>query len=106
MLDRLSTTIVSVALNTAVATTAEIKYGSYAHGFVLIPAGSSITSLAWHVAEKPGGTYLPAYDEDGVVVTKTVVHTRAYAIPSALSGAPAIKAVVNAAGTVSVTLKG
>jgi len=96
-----------VALNTAIGTTEEIPYGSYAHGMVLIPAtASAITLLTWWVADKPGGSYLAAYDQDGVQVKQTVSHTKAYAIPDALSGARAIKAVVNAAGTVSVTLKG
>jgi hypothetical protein len=107
MLDRLSSTIVSVALNTAIGTTEEIPYGSYAHGMVLIPAtASAITLLTWWVADKPGGSYLAAYDDVGVAVTQTVSHTKAYPIPVALSGARAIKAVVNAAGTVTVTLKG
>ena len=106
-MERQTVTILAVTLNTATSTTEEIRLGSYSGGFVYLPTteAASVTSLTWYVAEKPGGTYHPAYDEDGVAVTQTVAHTRAYAIPSSLFGAAAIKAVSNAAGTVSVSLK-
>lgn len=107
MLDRLSVLQVDVAVTTSVATCTEIPFGSYGGGIVFIPttAGASVTSLTWYVAEKMGGTYLAAYDEDGVAVTQTVAHTKAYAIPSALFGARALKAVANAAGTIIISVK-
>jgi hypothetical protein len=107
MLERFSVSIPSVALTAAIATTEEIKLGMYSGGFVYLPttAAASVTTLTWWVADKAGGTYQPAYDEDGTTIVQTVAHTRAHAIPSALFGAVAIKAVANAAGTVSLTLK-
>ena len=106
MLDRLSSTIPSVTVAVAVANSTEILFSSYAHGMVFIPAGSTLTTLTWYAAEKAGGTYLPAKDQDNVVIAQTVVHTHCFQIPSALSGCRAIKAVGNAAGTMAVTLKG
>jgi hypothetical protein len=96
----------AVAMTDSAATTGVIQYSEASGGVLRLPAGSSITSLTWYATEAIGGTFAPAYDQDGVAVTQTVVHTRIYEIPSALFGAAAIKAVVNAAGTVYVNLKG
>ena len=107
MLERFSVTIPTVSLTDAIATTEEIKFGNYTGGFVLIPtvAGANITSLTWWVADKPAGTFYPASDEDGTAIVQTVAKTRAFAIPAAIFGAVAAKIVVNAAGTVAITLK-
>lgn len=96
----------SFSLNTAVGTTQEIPYLYYAGGMIFVPTGSSITSLTWHVAPEAGGTYLPAQDSDGAAVTQTVAAAKAYPIPEALFGAPYIKAVVDAAGSVTISFKG
>jgi hypothetical protein len=107
MLERFSTTIVTVTSGVTAAASDEILFGSYAGGIVFLPAGVGVTTITWYVAEKPGGTYLLAYDEDGTAVTQTVSHTKAYAIPAALYGARAIKAVASAgtASTIIVSLK-
>jgi hypothetical protein len=107
MLERFSVTIPTVDLTDSITTTEEIKFGIYTGGFVLIPtvAGADITSLTWWVAEKAGGTFLPASDEDGTAIVQTVAKTKAYAIPAAIFGAAAAKIVVNAAGTVAMCLK-
>jgi hypothetical protein len=106
MLDRLSQTIASVTVATAVASSEEIRLSSYAGGMIFVPAGSSITTLTWYAAEKPDGTYLVAYDEDNIAVTQTVQAGRCYPIPSALFGCRAIKAVDAAGGYLLVSLKG
>lgn len=105
MLERFASTIPSVTLTTSSTTTEEIRLGNYSGGFVFIPAGSSVTTLTWWVAEKASGTYFAAYDEDNAAITQTVAASQANAIPSALFGAMAIKAVSNAAGTMAVSLK-
>lgn len=107
MIERHSVTIPSVTVDTTAAASEEIRIGCYSGGYVIIPTtlGASVTSLTWYVAEKAGGTYVAAYDEDGTAITQTVSHTKAYAIPSALFGAVAVKIVTNAAGTLAVTLK-
>lgn len=110
MLDRLSNTIPVVTVSdSAIASSEEIVYGGYAGGMIFIPAigGASITALTWYAAEKPGGTYLPAYDSFGTAVTQTVSHTKAYPIPDALFGCRAIKALATGgAGEIAVSLKG
>src|SRR4030042_3586482 len=109
MLDRLSNTIPAVAVShTAIGSSEEIIYGGYAGGMVFVPtvAGVDITVLTWYAAEKPGGTYLPAYDSTGTAVTQTVSHTKAYPIPAALAGCRAIKAMGDASGSIAVSLKG
>ena len=108
MLDRLSNTITSITAGVTAAASTEIMFGSYAGGIVFLPAGVGVTTITWYVAEKPGGTYLAAYDEDGTAVTQTVSHTKAYAIPSSLYGARALKAVASAgtASTLMLSLKG
>lgn len=107
MLERLSNTIITVTSGVTAAASTEIIFGSYAGGMVFLPAGVGVTTITWYAAEQPGGTYLVAYDEDGVAVTQTVSHTKAYAIPSALHGARAIKAVASAgtASTIIASLK-
>lgn len=105
-LHRFSTHILSVSVdNSSITDSQEILYGEYTCGEVQIPAGSSITSLAWWVAPKAGGTYLPARDYNGVLVTQTVAHSNAYPIPLALIGNVVLKALANAAGTIDVSLK-
>jgi len=107
MLDRLANTIPTVTIGiTTPANSTEIVYSGYAHGRIYVPTGSIITLLAWYDAEKPGGTYLASLDADGVAVTQTVAAAKSYPIPDALSGARAIKAVGDAAGTIAVSLKG
>jgi hypothetical protein len=107
MLERFSVAIPTVSLTDAIATTEEIKFSNYTGGFVCLPtvSAASITSLTWWVADKPGGTFRAAYDEDGTAIVQTVSHSKAYAIPAAIFGAMAAKIVVNAAGTVAITLK-
>ena len=94
----------SVAVGTSVANSDEISYGEFSCGEVHIPAGSSITTLTWHVAQEAGGTYLPAQDATGAVA-QTVAHTKSFPIPEALKGARFLKAVGNAAGEIGVCLK-
>jgi hypothetical protein len=93
------------ALTDSATTTAAIPYRDYAAGTVYVPAASStMTTLTFHVAPKPGGTYLPLYNSSGAVVM-TVAHTRAYPLPAELKGCQAFKMVANAAGNVEVTFQ-
>ena len=104
MMSRNSVRMASVAVGDAVATAKEVSLEEFAGGVVYIPAASAaLTSIAWHTAPVAGGTYLPLYDEDGVAVSQTVVHTRAYAIPAAVWGCGFVKLVGNV-GSVTVDL--
>ena len=95
-----------VAVTDTLATCAAIPFESCVGGMYQVPVGSSVTSLTWHVQVRDGGSFIPAYDEDGAAVVQTVVHTRAYPIPSALYGAKALKAVAGGAnGVIHVLTK-
>lgn len=96
----------TVSVTASAGTTGEIPFEECAGGMIFVPTGSALTSLTFHAADKPGGTFYPAYDADGNALTRTVAQTRAYPIPSALYGAGAIKIVGNDVGTVIVVKKG
>ena len=107
----------TIAVGTTEATSDEIPYEEWSSGEVFIPTGSTITSLTWYAAYRqrnqpsgtvpsPAPTYLPAQDSAGAAVTQTVAATKCYPIPVALAGCAAIKCVGNAAGTITVCVKG
>jgi hypothetical protein len=104
-MNMISSLIEGVAVATAVANSKEIIFTDQAGGFYTVPTGSSITSMTWHTAAKPGGTYVAAYDEAGIAVVQTVEGGRSYELPGALAGAGALKAVGDAAGTIDLNLK-
>jgi len=106
MLDRLQNAVQDVTIATTVADSEEILFGPYAAATVFIPSGSSITVLNWYAASKKGGTYMLAHDWQQVVASQTVEASKCYMIPVCLFGAPAIKAVGDAAGTVAISMKG
>ena len=104
----------TAALTTAIATTPEILYEEFESGMVLIPTGSSITTLTWWACHEVGGSYLPAKatavsltvtPRTYVTTVQTVAQTGAYPIPAELTGAVGLKIVANAAGTVYLSLK-
>lgn len=98
-------TISDVQVDTVLADAQEIMVGDYIVGMVFVPAASPLTSLTWHAAPARGGTYLPAYDVDGLPIVQAVAAGRAYPLPVDLAGCRALKAVGNADGTVHVSLK-
>lgn len=99
--------MVDKTLNTAVGTTPEIDWRGATKATIHIPTGSSITSLTYHSAAKPGGTFRPLYKEDATTaVTQTVAAARSYDVPAACFGAGALKIVVNVAGAVEISIKG
>lgn len=97
--------IAALSLTTELATTGELDTSEVAGGAVLVPAGSSITTLTWYGAVQPGGTYVPIYEAAGQV-THAVAAERGYAVPDACFGFGAIKIVADAEGSVGVSLKG
>lgn len=101
-----TTRSMTAALTTAQSTTPEIAFGHATAGEVRVPAGSSITTLTWWSCDEPGGTYLPCYDSANAAVAQTVAGTRAHSLPSALIGRNYLKAVANAAGSVTIVTKG
>lgn len=110
-----------LTLGTGLATTPEITFGDFIAGAVYIPSGSPITQLAWYGAAYqtgdviPGAStsptapvFQPAFDGSyptPVSVSQNVAAGRSYAIPAPLLGFASLKCVVNAAGSVVVSLK-
>lgn len=93
------------AVTNSASTTAEMVIEDFSQGEVFVPTGSGLITLTWHVAEKAGGTYLPAQDTSGSAVATTVSATKAYPVPAVLFGAAAIKAVGNTSGNIIVGFK-
>ena len=73
---------------------------------MLIPSGSSITSLTFYGARQPGGTHVAIQDASGSPVTLSVAAGNGYPLPDACFGYGAIKLVADAAGDVEISLKG
>lgn len=96
----------TVSVTASAGTTGEIPFEECAGGMIFVPTGSALTSLTFHAAEKCGGTYYPAYDASGNAIALTVVHTRAYQLPTALYGAGALKIVGNGSGSIVILKKG
>lgn len=97
-----------ITITASVATCEAVDYQGSAGGEIYVPAGSSLTTLTFHVARKPEGTFHAAYDGEAppAAVTLTVAAEQAYPIPDAIFGAGAFKMVGNTTGSVTVTLKG
>lgn len=73
-------------------------------GLVIIPGGSSITSLTYYTAEKQGGTRVPLNDKDGAAVAQTGLSDgNAYDMPAEVYGCRVLYLKGNAAGPVFVT---
>lgn len=95
--------ITSLTVDSTLADSQAFVYRGFTGGVVVIPAGSSITSLTYYVASTEGGTYIQLYDSVGAVST-TVAASRAYQLPADLAGAANVKLVGNADGNVDLHL--
>lgn len=100
----------SLSLNTATGTTAKLPYGVYSGGTIMIPNGSSITSLTYYAYDNDNGTYHALYDTTVTtpvaVVQAGLAADRAYPIRDEAYGVRTLVLVADAAGTVQVDLKG
>ena len=105
MMSRSAVRMASVAVGATSAASKEVSLEQFAGGVVYIPAAETVVTLTYYTAPVAGGTYLQLYDEDGIAVTQTVSHTKAYAIPAAVWGCGFVKLVGNAAKDVDLYLK-
>ena len=96
---------VDIDLTDALATTGVIPVGGLNLARVIVPTGSSVTSLTFYSAATEDGTYQPCYTTAGVAITQTVAAARDYELPAGLYGVRHVKAVANVAGTVHFLLK-
>jgi len=73
-------------------------------GLVIIPEGSSITSITYYTAEKQGGTRVPLNDKDGEAVAQTGLSDgNAYDMPAEVYGCRVLYLKGNVAGEVFLT---
>jgi hypothetical protein len=91
-----------VNVTTDLSTTDEIDVRQMAGGSVLVPAGSSLTSLTIYMSMQIGGTYVPASD---VQVSFAVRAGSGHKILDVAFYGAGLKLVGDAVGTVNVTLK-
>jgi len=92
----------TVSVTSSESTTAEYRVPGRG-GLVIVPSGSSITSLTYYTAEKVGGTRVPLNSSAGVATTQTVAAGKAYDMPSEVYGCRVLYFKGNAAGSIFVT---
>lgn len=90
----------------AAADSTAIEYGDVSGGTVLVPAGSSLTTLTWYVYDDTADAWYALQDGEGAAVTTTVSASVAVPIPDQCYGSVTIAATGNAGGTIYVNLKG
>jgi hypothetical protein len=77
---------------------------------IIVPSGSSITSLTFHESNTRDGTYVACYDDTAttpVAITLTGLSAgRSYPLPAKLFACRYLKMVGNADGSVIVLAKG
>ncbi|HUT60708.1 MAG TPA: hypothetical protein VNA25_22920 [Phycisphaerae bacterium] len=89
----------SVAVTTALGTTAAFRFTDMVSGRILLPDGEN-TSLTFYECDTIDGTYVLCDDvgTNGVVAVVTAAVTpKSYVIPTALAGSRFIKIVANVA---------
>lgn len=100
----------TLALTTDQTTTAVLIYTGWSGGNLIIPSGSSITSLTFYGCDTPNGTPVPVYDNTKATPVATVI-TGATApgivpIPDECFGVPYLFIKADAAGSVVFVGKG
>ena len=94
-----------ISFTNAAANTAVVDVSQYAGGTVLVPSGSSITTLTVYGHSNSNETPVALYDKDGVAVSMTVEASRIYELPTATFGLRQLALVGNASGSVVLALK-
>ena len=100
----------AVTITASAGTTGQLAYRGLAHGVIYVPAGSSLTSLAFHTVAIVSGSPVVSTnahrDESGNAISLTVAAATSYPMPTALSGGDNWAIVGNTTGTVYVHAKG
>lgn len=100
----------TIACDTTIGNCKAVPFADRAFGGVIIPSGSTITSLEVYVCdEDEDGTYVPLYNDSGAVKVNgavAVAASRGYALPDECAGHYFLKFISNAAGNITVTPKG
>lgn len=101
----------SVAITASLGTTGVIQFGGMAGAVILVPSGSSLTSLAFHPVFVVGGTDTTGTTahKDGESTpnstTMTVAANGTFTLPVSLHAAKRIAILGNTTGTIYVQMK-
>jgi len=102
-----------LTLTNDISTTQALNYTGFSGGNIILPSGSSITSLTFYGSDKQDGSYAPVYDgtlagpvAQTIVSIDASVHAVGVPIPDACFGYAALKIVANTTGSALATLKG
>ena len=93
----------SLTVSDAHANSDAIVFKGFTKGVVLVPSGSSITSIKYFISSSENGTYTQLYNA-GSEISTTVAASRVFALDSAIEGAAYLKLQGDNAGTVDLHL--
>lgn len=98
--------VIPINVSSVIGSCTEVDFGPWAGGVLILPAGITATTLAVHVANGPGGTYVPLYNSAGQVFVNgaTVAAQRAYSLPVETYPALMMKFVSNQAAVEALAL--
>jgi len=105
-IQRYAANSISLDLNTTLATTPAIPYGSCSGGTIHMPSTASTSPLTFYSSSTVDGTYVVIHDAADVAVTRTVTVSKAYAMPDECFGCYFVKIVPGVNCTITLTLKG
>lgn len=100
-----STSVGNVAFGTSVANCTSICLASSAAFAVIVPAGTTSTTITWHASHKDDGPYFPVILSSGSAASTAVAAGRVYIAPPELYSCPYIRGVVGTAFDGVVVMK-
>lgn len=98
--------VLALTLDSVLADTPIVDFGTSSSGQIIIPSGSPITTLTYNTGYDSTVTFVPLNTSAGVAVTQTVSAGKSYDLPAAVIGSRLIKITVNADGAVIFINKG
>lgn len=98
--------VLALTLDSVLADTPIIDFSTSSSGQIIIPSGSSITTLTYNTGYDSTVTFVPLNTSAGVAVTQTVSAGKSYDLPASVIGSRLIKITVNADGAVVFITKG
>jgi hypothetical protein len=105
-MQRLLSIISGIVAATTEAACSDIPFQHASGGMVLAISGEGLTTLTWYAFNTTTGTFLPLYGKTGSAITTTIAVGHAVPIPDECFGAAHLKAVANAAATLTIMTKG
>ncbi len=89
----------NVVIASGVALSEAVKVDEFGMGLIHMPSAWTVADIGFHVSTEVAGTYIPLYDEDGLLVVVTAPEAdRSYVLPARLATAHYVKLWSNLAG--------